>query len=107
MRAGLVGGLGMAPGANIGENEALFEPVHGFAPTIAGKNLGNPTATILSSVLMLRYLGEVAATDRLEYVVAEVIAEGESVTFDLKSGKEDDASAVGTQEMAAAIIEKL
>jgi len=104
--AGLVGGLGMAPGANIGESAALFEPVHGSAPMIAGRNVANPTAAILSAVLMLRHLGETDKAARLEQAVADVIAEGRYVTADLKS---DDAvdPAVGTREMTQAIIAKL
>lgn len=104
--AGLVGGLGMAPGANIGESAALFEPVHGSAPMIAGQNLANPTAALLSSVLMLRHLGETAKAQRLEQAVADVIAEGRYVTADLKSGDASDA-AVGTREMTQAIIARL
>lgn len=104
--AGLIGGLGIAPGANIGENIALFEPVHGSAPKYTGKNKVNPTATILSAVLMLRYLGETQAADRLETAVREVIKEGRYVTYDLKADR-DDPTAVGTKEMADAICQKL
>lgn len=104
--AGLVGGLGMAPGANIGEKAALFEPVHGSAPKYKGQNKVNPTATILSGMLMLRHLGERDAADRLERAVSTVIAEGRSVTYDFKE-RPDDPTAVGTQEMAEAIIQKL
>ncbi|MBL7198109.1 MAG: isocitrate/isopropylmalate dehydrogenase family protein, partial [Candidatus Omnitrophica bacterium] len=104
--AGLVGGLGVAPGANIGKDMALFEPVHGAAPKYSGKNKVNPTATILSGVLMLRYLGEVEAAERLETAVKEVIREGEFVTYDLKEDR-NDPLAVGTQEMAEAICRKL
>jgi len=104
--AGLVGGLGLAPGANIGKDMALFEPVHGAAPKYTGKNKVNPTATILSGVLMLRYLGEVKAAERLEMTVKEVIRKGEFVTYDLKKDR-NDPSAVGTQEMAEAICQKL
>ncbi|MFC1703439.1 isocitrate/isopropylmalate dehydrogenase family protein [Candidatus Omnitrophota bacterium] len=104
--AGLVGGLGIAPGANIGEKIALFEPVHGAAPKYAGKNKVNPAATILSGVLMLRYLKEFEAADRLEKAVSSVLAEGKSVTYDLKP-RRDDPSAVGTREMAEAICQKL
>jgi isocitrate dehydrogenase (NAD+) len=103
MCSGLVGGLGVAPGANIGEDLAVFEPVHGSAPKYAGQNKMNPTATILSGVLMLRHLGETEAADRVEAAVRSVIAEGKSVTSDLKSTR-DDAGAVGTQEMADAMI---
>ena len=101
--AGLVGGLGVAPGANVGDDCALFEPVHGSAPKYAGQNKVNPTAEILSAVLMLRHLGETEAARRLEGAVARVIAEGRSVTYDLKPHR-DDPSAVGTQEMADAVI---
>ncbi len=104
--AGLIGGLGVAPGANIGEGLALFEPVHGAAPKYAGKNKVNPTATILSGVLMLRYLKEDKAADRLETAVKEVIKEGKFVTYDLKANR-DDPTSVGTKEMAEAICQKL
>jgi isocitrate dehydrogenase (NAD+) len=104
--SGLVGGLGVAPGANIGAELALFEPVHGSAPKYAGKNKVNPTATILSGALMLRHLREQAAAERVEAAVAAVIAEGRSVTYDLKPTR-DDPSAVGTQEMADAIVAAL
>ncbi|MFN2289740.1 MAG: isocitrate/isopropylmalate dehydrogenase family protein [Anaerolineae bacterium] len=101
--SGLVGGLGVAPGANFGQDLAVFEPVHGSAPKYAGQNKANPTATILSGVLMLRHLGEKAAADRVEDAARAVIAEGANVTYDLKP-KRDDPSAVGTKEMADAII---
>ncbi|MEA3346297.1 MAG: isocitrate/isopropylmalate dehydrogenase family protein [Chloroflexota bacterium] len=106
LSAGLVGGLGLAPGANIGDGLAVFEPVHGSAPKYAGKNKVNPTATILSGVLMLRYLNEEEAAERVERAVAEVIAEGQYVTYDLKEDR-DDPTAVGTQEMAEAIIQRV
>ncbi len=104
--AGLVGGLGMAPGANIGDDAAVFEPVHGSAPKYQGFNKVNPTATILSGVLMLRHLGELKAADRLEEAVAGVLKEGCDVTYDLKLTK-DDPTTVGTKEMADAIIRRL
>jgi len=104
--AGLVGGLGVAPGANIGSEIAVFEAVHGSAPKYAGKNLVNPTAMILSGVLLLRYLNEEKAAQRLEEAVRQVLSEGKSVTYDLKP-RRDDPSAVGTQEMAGAIIKIL
>jgi len=104
--AGLVGGLGIAPGANIGENSAVFEAVHGSAPKYAGLNKVNPTAMILSGVLMLRYLKEEKAAERLENAVRKVIAEAKSVTYDLKPTP-NDPMAVGTQEMADAIIKKI
>ncbi len=104
--AGLVGGLGVAPGANIGEKGAVFEATHGSAPKYKGLNKVNPTALILSGVLMLRHLGKARAADRLEKAVAAVIAEGRKVTYDLKENR-DDPTAVGTSEMADAIIERL
>jgi len=104
--AGLVGGLGLAPGANIGEGIALFEPTHGSAPKYTGQNKVNPMAMMLSGVLMLRHIGEVKAADRLEKAIAVVIKEGKSVTYDMKSYR-DDPSAVGTSQVADAVIEKL
>jgi isocitrate dehydrogenase (NAD+) len=104
--AGLIGGLGIAPGANIGDGMALFEAVHGSAPKYAGQNKVNPAAMILSGVLMLRYLKETEAADRLEKAIAEVISEGKNVTYDLKEDR-NDPSSVGTSQMADAIIEKL
>jgi isocitrate dehydrogenase (NAD+) len=101
--SGLVGGLGVAPGANIGDGLAVFEPVHGSAPKYAGLNKANPTATILSGVLMLRHLGEAEAAEKVQNGVAAVIAEGQNVTYDMKPTR-DDPTAVGTQEMADAII---
>jgi len=101
--SGLVGGLGVVPGANFGQGIAIFEPVHGSAPKYAGQNKVNPTATILSGVLMLRHLGERQAADRVQAAAEAVIAEGHSVTYDLKPTR-DDPTAVGTQEMADAII---
>ncbi|MDD5120083.1 MAG: isocitrate/isopropylmalate dehydrogenase family protein [Candidatus Omnitrophica bacterium] len=104
--AGLVGGLGVAPGANIGSDMAVFEAVHGSAPKYKGKNKVNPTAMILSGALMLRYIGENKAADILEEAVKEVIAEGKLVTYDLKPDP-SDPSAVGTLEMSDAIISKI
>ncbi|MFH1655438.1 MAG: isocitrate/isopropylmalate dehydrogenase family protein [Candidatus Omnitrophota bacterium] len=104
--AGLVGGLGVAPGANFGDEVALFEPVHGAAPKYTGQNKVNPTATILSGVLMLRHIGETKAADRLEKAIKEVLREGKSVTYDLKKDR-NDPTAVGTKEMAEAICQKL
>ena len=104
--AGLVGGLGVAPGANIGVDSALFEPTHGSAPKYKGLNKVNPSAVILSGVLMLRHIGEIAAADRLERSIAQVIAAGKSVTYDMKADR-DDPSAVGTSQMADAIISNL
>lgn len=104
--AGLVGGLGVAPGANIGTEAAVFEPTHGSAPKYRGQNKVNPTALILSGMLMLRHLGESEAADRLEKAVAAVIAEGKCVTYDMKPDR-NDPTAVGTSEMADAIIREL
>jgi isocitrate dehydrogenase (NAD+) len=104
--AGLVGGLGLAPGANFGTKAAVFEPTHGSAPKYAGQNKANPMAMMLSAVLMLRHLDEMEAADRLETAIAEVIAEGKSVTYDMKPTR-DDPTAVGTSEVADAIVEKL
>jgi len=101
--AGLIGGLGVAPGANIGEKGAVFEATHGSAPKYKGQWKLNPTALILSGVLMLEYLGEQAAADRLNAAVSKVIAEGKDVTYDMKPHR-DDPTAVGTLEMAKAII---
>ena len=104
--AGLIGGLGIAPGANIGKGIALFEAVHGSAPKYKGLNKVNPTAVLLSAVLMLDYIGEGAASKKLESAIASVIAEGKDVTYDLKP-RPDDPTAVGTKEMGDAIIRKL
>jgi isocitrate dehydrogenase (NAD+) len=104
--AGLVGGLGVAPGANIGDKTAIFEATHGSAPKYKGKNKVNPTALILSGVMMLRHIGKSAEADKLESTVAAVIAEGKNVTYDMKPHR-DDRTAVGTSEMADAIIEKI
>jgi isocitrate dehydrogenase (NAD+) len=106
LAAGLVGGLGVAPGANIGPDGAVFEATHGSAPKYKGKNKVNPTALILSGMLMLKHLGEEDAAKRLEKAVADVIAEGKSVTYDLKADR-NDPTAVGTREMADAICKKL
>jgi isocitrate dehydrogenase (NAD+) len=104
--AGLVGGLGVAPGANIGDKGAIFEATHGSAPKYAGQNKVNPTALILSGVMMLRHLELMAEADKLEKAVAAVIAEGKDVTYDLKEDR-NDPTAVGTSEMADAIIAKM
>ncbi len=106
LSAGLIGGLGMAPGANIGDGIAVFEPVHGSAPDIAGQDKANPIAAILSGALMLRYLNEDEAADRVEQAVASVLAEGRVVTADLHTQR-PDAQLVGTQDMADAIIAHL
>src|SRR4029077_7762527 len=106
LTAGLVGGLGVAPGANIGPDSAVFEATHGSAPKYKDQNRVNPTAMILSGKLMLEHLGEADAAERLEGAVAAVIAEGDRVTYDMKSSR-DDPSAVGTAEYADSIIDKL
>jgi len=104
--AGMIGGLGLAPGANFGEGIAIFEPTHGSAPKYAGQDKVNPMAELLSGMLMLRHLEENDAADSLEQAIAEVIREGKSVTYDMKP-RRDDPTAVGTSEVADAIIEKL
>jgi len=104
--AGMIGGLGLAPGANFGEGIAIFEPTHGSAPKYAGQNKVNPMAQMLSGMLMLRHLDEPDAADSLEQAIAEVIREGKSVTYDMKP-RRDDPTAVGTSQVADAIIEKL
>src|SRR5919112_5361618 len=104
--AGLVGGLGVAPGANIGEKAAVFEPVHGSAPKYAGQNKANPTALILSGALMLRHLGETDAADAVERATRDVIAEGTTVTYDLggTSGTREFGEAVATRLAAAPAV---
>jgi isocitrate dehydrogenase (NAD+) len=104
--AGLVGGLGVAPGANIGDTAALFEPIHGSAPKYAGQNKVNPMAMMFSGMLMLRHMGETDAGDRLEKALGAVIREGKSVTYDMKADR-NDPTAVGTSQVADAVIEKL
>jgi isocitrate dehydrogenase (NAD+) len=104
--AGMIGGLGLAPGGNFGDGAAVFEPTHGSAPKYAGQNKTNPMAQLLSAMLMLRHLGEDTAADNLEAAIADVIREGRSVTYDMKPSR-DDPTAVGTSEVADAIIEKL
>jgi isocitrate dehydrogenase (NAD+) len=104
--AGMIGGLGMAPGGNFGEGIAIFEPTHGSAPKYAGQNKANPMAQMLSGVMMLRYLEETDAAGRLEEAIAEVIREGRSVTYDMKPSR-DDPTAVGTSEVADAIVDRL
>jgi len=101
--AGLVGGLGVAPGANIGNDMAVFEAIHGSAPKYAGMNKVNPTALILSGVLMLRHLCEREAADRLEKAVSAVIVEGKDVTYDRKPNG-DDRTAVGRREMGEGVV---
>jgi len=106
LAAGLIGGLGLAPGANLGENYAVFEPTHGSAPKYKGLNKVNPLAMILSGVMMLRHLNEFAAAERLETAIASVISEGKHVTYDMKPTSDDPSSAT-TSAVADAIIEKL
>jgi isocitrate dehydrogenase (NAD+) len=100
--SGLVGGLGLAPGANIGYDAAIFEPVHGSAPDIAGKNLANPCAMTLAAAMMLDHIGETQAAERIRWAVTEVVREGRKVTRDL-----NPENFTGTKEMADAIIEKI
>jgi isocitrate dehydrogenase (NAD+) len=104
--AGMIGGLGLAPGANIGTEAAMFEATHGSAPKYKGQNKVNPTALMLSGVLMLRHLEETDAADKLENAIAAVIKRGEKVTYDLKPTR-DDPSAVGTSQFADAVIEEM
>jgi isocitrate dehydrogenase (NAD+) len=104
--AGMIGGLGLAPGANYGDGVAVFEPTHGSAPKYAGQNKVNPMAQLLSGMLMLRHLEEHDAADNLEQAIADLIREGKSVTYDMKP-RRDDPTAVGTSEVADALIEKL
>jgi isocitrate dehydrogenase (NAD+) len=104
--AGLIGGLGMAPGANVGDDYAVFEAVHGSAPKYKGQNKVNPMALMLSGVMLLRHVEEREAADRLENAIAEVIREGESVTYDMKPSR-DDPTAVGTSDVADAVIGKM
>jgi isocitrate dehydrogenase (NAD+) len=106
LAAGLVGGLGLAPGGNFGTHAAVFEPTHGSAPKYTGQNRVNPMAMMLSGVMMLRHLDEREAADRVEDAIAAVIAEGKSVTYDMKATR-DDATAVGTSEVADAIIDRM
>jgi isocitrate dehydrogenase (NAD+) len=102
LASGLVGGLGMAPGANIGEGVGIFEAVHGSAPDIAGKNIANPSAVILASVMMLDYIGETEKASKIEKAVAAVIRKGETVTRDINK-----ESNVTTMEFADAVIKEL
>src|ERR671928_998747 len=104
--AGLIGGLGLAPGANVGDEYAVFEAVHGSAPKYKGQNKVNPMALMLSGVMLLRHVEERDAADRLEDAIADIIREGESVTYDMKPTR-DDPSAVGTSDVADAIIAKM
>jgi isocitrate dehydrogenase (NAD+) len=104
--AGMIGGLGLAPGANIGASGAVFEATHGSAPKYTGQNKVNPMAVMLSGVMMLRYLEESAAADSMEKAIANVIALGKDVTYDLKE-KRDDPTAVGTSQVADAVIAQM
>ena len=104
--AGLIGGLGIAPGANFGDNIAIFEAVHGSVPKYAGLNKANPMAMMLSGALMLHHLGEIEAAKRLKGSIATVIAEGKSLTRDMRANRQDPNSA-GTSQVADAIVEKL
>jgi isocitrate dehydrogenase (NAD+) len=104
--AGMIGGLGLAPGANIGASGAVFEATHGSAPKYRGLNKVNPMAVMLSGVLMLRHLEEVEAANALEKAISNVIALGENVTYDMKE-KRDDATAVGTSQVADAVVAQL
>jgi isocitrate dehydrogenase (NAD+) len=104
--AGMIGGLGLAPGANVGDDYAVFEAVHGSAPKYKGQNKVNPMALMLSGVMLLRHIDELDAAERLETAIADVIREGESVTYDMKPTR-DDPTAVGTSDVADAIIAKM
>jgi isocitrate dehydrogenase (NAD+) len=104
--AGLVGGLGVAPGGNVGDEAAVFEPTHGSAPKYAGQNKVNPMAMMLSGVLMLQHLDEMDGAERLERAIADVIREGKDVTYDMKPSR-DDPSAVGTSQVADAVIARM
>jgi isocitrate dehydrogenase (NAD+) len=106
LAAGLIGGLGVAPGANFGKGVAVFEPTHGSAPKYAGQNKVNPIAQMLSGMLMLRHLDEMDAAARLENAIADLIREGKSLTYDMKPSR-NDPTAVGTSQVADALIAKL
>ena len=106
LAAGLIGGLGLAPGANIGDEYAVFEPTHGSAPKYKGHNKVNPFAIILSAVMMLRHIGEEKAGNKIEKAVAEIIKEGKFVTYDMKS-PDNPIPPVGTQEVAEALVKRI
>ncbi len=106
LAAGMIGGLGLAPGANVGEEYAVFEATHGSAPKYKGMNKVNPMALMLSGVMLLRHIEETDAATRLENAIAEVIRKGEKVTYDMKPNR-DDPSAVGTSDVADAVIEEM
>ena len=105
LAAGLIGGLGLAPGANLGDEIAVFEATHGSAPKYKGLNKINPLAMILSGVMMLRHIGESSAAEKVEKAIASVIQEGRYVTYDMKPAP-DDPTAASTSRVADAIIEK-
>ncbi|HDK16367.1 MAG TPA: isocitrate/isopropylmalate dehydrogenase family protein, partial [Nitrospirae bacterium] len=106
LAAGLVGGLGLAPGANIGDNYAVFEATHGSAPKYKGLNKVNPIAMMLSGVMMLRHLGEHESAEKLDSAIASIIKEGKSVTYDMKPSP-DDPTAATTSGVADAIINRI
>jgi isocitrate dehydrogenase (NAD+) len=106
LAAGMIGGLGMAPGANVGDEVAVFEATHGSAPKYKGQNKINPMALMLSGVMLLKHIEEREAADKLEKAIADIIREGDSVTYDMKPSR-DDPTAVGTSDVADAIIEKM
>jgi isocitrate dehydrogenase (NAD+) len=106
LAAGIVGGLGIAPGINVGDDGAVFEPIHGSAPKYAGLNKVNPMAMMFCGALMLKHLGEGEAGDRLERVLTDIIAEGKHVTYDMKP-RPDDPSAIGTSQVADAVVDRL
>jgi isocitrate dehydrogenase (NAD+) len=106
LAAGLVGGLGIAPGANIGEDGAVFEPIHGSAPKYAGQNKVNPMAMMFCGAMMLRHMGETEAGDRLQRALTDIIAEGKHVTYDMKP-RPDDPTAVGTSQVADEVVRRL
>ena len=106
LAAGMIGGLGLAPGANVGEEYAVFEATHGSAPKYKGMNKVNPMALMLSGVMLLRHIEETEAANRLENAIAEVSRKGEKVTYDMKPTR-DDPSAVGTSDVADAVIEEM
>ena len=106
LAAGLIGGLGLAPGANIGKDMAVFEPTHGSAPKYKGLNKMNPFAMMLSGVMMLRHLGEQDAAQRMQNAIADIIEEGKDVTYDMKPDR-DDPTAASTMGVADAVIEKM
>src|SRR5207253_301643 len=104
--AGMIGGLGLAPGANVGTNGAVFEATHGSAPKYTGQNKVNPMALMLSGVLMLRHLKETAAAEAVEQAITDVIREGRALTYDMKATRNDPTS-VGTSQVADALVEKI